>query len=64
MEQETKKKQIPSQEDLGELSLQERDLIDSLRNRFRWGEVIILVREGRPQRILKAYDSYGLGFDS
>ena len=43
--------------DLGELKDQEIQLIDLIRRRFRYGEITILVRDGIPIRILKAFES-------
>ena len=43
-------------ESLGELSHKEIELLYWIRNRFRWGELIIEVRDGMPYRIKKAIE--------
>lgn len=35
----------------------EEQLLKMLRQRWRFGEVIVLMRDGLPRRILKAYES-------
>jgi hypothetical protein len=39
--------------DLGELSSSEKELIHYIRTRFRYGEIVIETRDGRPFRIRK-----------
>lgn len=40
-----------NQRNLGELSKKEQELIFHIRNRFRFGEVVIEVRNGEPYRM-------------
>jgi len=54
------KNQKITPKDLGELNQKEIDLIYWIRTRFRFGELIILVRDGLPYRITKAFESKDL----
>ena len=45
-----------TRESLGELTQKEVELLYWIRNRFRWGELIIEVRDGYPFRIRKAIE--------
>lgn len=49
-----------TKEDIGEISQQELELIYYIRNKFRFGEITLMVREGKPYRILKAFESTDL----
>lgn len=40
-----------------EVSAKERLLIIALRSRFNYGEVIIIMRDGEPQYVKRAWDS-------
>jgi hypothetical protein len=47
-----------------ELSSKESDLIHFIRTRFRYGKIHLQVRDGEPERILKAWESQELGVDN
>lgn len=47
-------------EDLGEITQAELSLLYYIRNRFRFGEITLVVRDGQPYRILKAFESTDL----
>ena len=49
--------------DLGTLSNKEKELIFYIRNRFRFGDVVIQTREGQPYRILKITEFQVLGVE-
>lgn len=55
MEINQQKKQ--NNEILGELHPREVQLILLIRTRFRFGEILVNVRDGLPYRILKAFES-------
>lgn len=44
-------------ESLGKLHPKELQLIYWIRNRFKFGEITLKVRDGLPERILKAFES-------
>lgn len=46
---------------LGELNEKEIDLIFYIRNRFKFGDIIIQTRKGLPYRILKVTEYQTLG---
>ena len=39
-----------------ELHPKEANLIKLIRNRFKWGEVVVECRDGLPYRMMKAFD--------
>lgn len=49
-------------ESLGEIDQREIELLHWIRTRFRYGEVLIETRDGRPYRISKATEYTALGF--
>lgn len=48
-----KENQKIQQSDLGDLTQKEIDLIYYIRERFRFGDIIIQTRDGQPYRIMK-----------
>jgi len=50
-----------SQESLGRLDQSELDLIYHIRNRFRYGQIVVEVRDGKPYRINKVTEYQTLG---
>lgn len=56
---DNKEKKI-NKDDIGELSQSELNLIFYIRNRFRFGDITIVVRDGKPFRIIKAFESTDL----
>lgn len=50
-----------SQETLGRLDQAEVDLIHHIRNRFRYGQIVVEVRDGKPYRINKVTEYQTLG---
>jgi hypothetical protein len=53
--QNLNKKEI-TLESLGQLHQKEIELLYWIRNRFRWGELVIQVRDGLPFRISRAVE--------
>jgi len=49
-----------TKEMIGELTPKELQLIWLIRNRFRFGEILMQVRDGAPFRIMKAFESTDL----
>ncbi len=56
---DNKEKKI-NKDDIGELNQEELNLIYYIRNRFRYGDITIIVRDGKPWRIVKAFESTDL----
>lgn len=54
------KKKISSA-DLGELHQKEIDLIYLIRNKYRFGSIEIILRDGLPEDILKTVNRHRLG---
>lgn len=50
-----------SQETLGDLDQAEIELIHHIRNRFRYGEIVVEVRDGKPYMINKVTEYQKLG---
>ena len=46
---------------LGQLHQREIELIHLMRTRFRWGDLVINMRDGLPFRVLKGWESQDLG---
>ena len=49
--------------DLNSLSTKEKELIFHIRNRFRFGDLLIKVSDGEPYRILRTVEYETLGGD-
>ena len=49
--------------DLNSLSTKEKELIFHIRNRFRFGDLLIKVNDGEPYRILRTVEYETLGGD-
>lgn len=60
MENENKIAKV-SQETLGHFDQSELDLIHHIRTRFRYGQIVLEVRDGKPYRINKVTEYQTLG---
>lgn len=50
-----------TQESLGKLDQKEVELIYHIRHRFKFGDLVIQTRDGKPYRILKVTEYQSLG---
>ena len=60
MENQPKNAKV-SQESLGLLDQAEIELVHHIRNRFRYGQIVVEVRDGKPYRINKVTEYQTLG---
>lgn len=49
-------------DDIGILNRSELELLWMIRNVYRYGEISLLVRDGRPHRIIKAFESQDISY--